>query len=87
MKVVCPGCGEVFKVSIAVNNRGVDMPVCKLGRKPLAIPFVTIKSTLSESKDVTRTAELLGCSRAYLYKVIKANKTTVREILGAAPQS
>ena len=68
MKTQCPKCGEPI-----VLNR--------LGRKPLAIPVTIVCDTLKACSSVDAAAEKLNCSRAYIYKVLKANNLTLKEVL------
>ncbi len=68
MLVQCPHCGG----SIAVNG---------LGRKPLVIPVTKVYDALRLHHDVLAAANELGCSRAYIYKVLKANGLTVAGVI------
>ena len=68
MLVQCKHCRK----SIAVNG---------LGRKPLAIPVIKVYDAVHLYRDVLATANELGCSRAYIYKVLKANGLTVADVI------
>lgn len=59
MIVYCPNCGK----SVVVNG---------LGRKSLNMPVTKVYDALQAQHSVTLAAESLGCSRAYIYKVLKA---------------
>lgn len=58
MKIICPGCGK----EIEVNG---------LGRKKLDIPVKNIYDALAAYPTVTMAAQSLGCSRGYIYKILK----------------
>jgi hypothetical protein len=68
MKVVCQNCGEVVIVS-------------GLGRKAFNVPVTIICDKLRVCKDVGKAAELLDCSPAYLYKVLKAEGLKTKDII------
>ncbi len=59
MKVQCPHCGGM----VTVNG---------LGRKAFQIPVTKVCDALRGHHSVTAAASELGCSRAYIYKVLKA---------------
>jgi len=61
MKIVCPGCGKKIVVSVS-------------GRKKLEVPVKNIYDGLAVGKNITDIARELGCSRGYIYKVLKDNK-------------
>ena len=65
----CPHCGQ----KVPVANR--------LGRKPLNIGVKNIYDTLKECRDITLTAEKLGCSRAYIYRELAKHAITPREVM------
>ena len=67
MKARCQKCGEM----VAVNG---------LGRKPLAIPVTIVCDTLKACSSVNAAAEKLNCSRAYIYKVLKANGLSLGDV-------
>ena len=71
--ITCPNCGS--KVPIAKMNR--------LGRKPLNIDVKNICDTLADSSTVGRAADLLGCSRGYIYKVLKSVGLSPRQVIEA----
>ena len=58
MIIRCPNCGE----RVVVNG---------LGRKPLNRSVKNVCDTLWDCHDITLAAERLGCSRGYIYKVLK----------------
>jgi len=63
MLVHCPHCGE----TIVVNG---------LGRKAFNMPVTKVYDALRLHRDVLAAANSLGCSRAYIYKVLKADGLT-----------
>ncbi len=65
MRVQCPHCGKW----IVVNG---------LGRKRLDIPLTIICESLQDSS-VSAAARELGCSEAYIFKVLKANGLKVKD--------
>jgi hypothetical protein len=68
MLVICPHCGE----TIVVNG---------LGRKSLAMPVIEIYDALQAHHSVTPAAKSLGCSRPYIYKVLKAKGVTPADVI------
>ena len=58
MKVQCPHCGK----PVEVNG---------LGRKALNIPVINVCDVIQLRRSVTEAAKELGCSRGYIYKVLK----------------
>ena len=68
--ITCPKCGEQIPIIIG-----------SLGRKPLNICVKNVYDALRSCSSVNRAAEKLGCSRAYIYKVLKENGTTVKEVM------
>jgi len=68
MKIPCPKCGE----SVTVNG---------LGRKPLDIVVTKVYDALQVHRSVVTAAVELGCSRAYIYKVLKAAGLTAAEAI------
>jgi len=67
MLINCPRCGETIVVSSS-------------GRKPLNIPVIFICDALQLHRSVTAAARELGCSRGYIYKVLKTNGLKVGDI-------
>ncbi len=59
MLVQCPHCGG----TVAVNG---------FGRRPLNIVVTKVCDALRLHRSVLAAANELGCSRAYIYKVLKA---------------
>lgn len=68
MIVKCPNCGE----KIAFHG---------LGRKPLKILVNNVYDTLRLHHSVPAAANALGCSRAYIYQVLKENGMTAADII------
>ena len=68
MIIQCPNCGE----KVVVNG---------LGRKPLNIPLKNVCEYLRKHRSVARAAQELGCSQAYIFKVLKANGFNLKDIL------
>ena len=69
MMVQCPHCGK-------------PVPVKGIGRKPLGIPVVFICDALKRHPTMKEAALELGCSRGYVYKVLKEAGLTARELRG-----
>ena len=69
MEVQCPHCGKPVQV------KGI-------GRKPLGIPVKIVCDTVQAHSTVSGAALELGCSRAYIYKILKDAGLTVREARG-----
>ena len=69
--ITCPTCGT--KVPIAKMNR--------LGRKPLNISVNNIYDTLQACHNIALAAEKLGCSRGYIYKVLKEQGRSPRDFI------
>ena len=67
MKVQCPHCGK----TVAVNG---------LGRKAFNMPVTKVCDALRLHRSIPAAADSLGCSRAYIYKVLKANGLTPGEV-------
>ena len=68
MEITCPKCGK----KIVVNG---------LGRKSLFMPLEMDCSASGKCFIVGRAAEKLGCSQPYIYKVLKSNGLTRKEIV------
>jgi hypothetical protein len=68
MIVQCPHCGE----TVAVPS---------LGRKAFNMPVTKVCDALRLHRGVLAAANSLGCSRAYIYKVLKAGGMTAKEVL------
>ena len=68
MIVQCPHCRK----SVVVNG---------LGRKPLNIGVKNVCDALRTCRSITIAAEKLGCSRAYIYKVIKCEGLSTRQVV------
>jgi len=52
-----------------------------LGRKPLNIPLKNVCECLRQYRSVERAAQELGCSKAYIFKILKANGLNLKDIL------
>ena len=68
MKVSCPFCGN-------------EVIVRGLGRKPFNVPVTNVCDRLRLHRDVDKAAESLGCSKGYLYKVLKAEGLKMKDII------
>jgi len=68
MIVQCPNCGE----SVVVNG---------LGRKPLNIPLKNVCEALQAHHNIVAAAKELGCSPAYIFGVLKANKLKLKDVV------
>ena len=68
MKVRCPHCGK----PVMVNH---------LGRKPLELPVIKVYDALRHHQSVAMAATELGCSRAYIYKVLKTKRLTPADVI------
>lgn len=68
MLVQCPHCGG----TVAVNG---------LGRKPLNIPLKKVCESLQIHRNVVVAASELGCSEAYIFKVLKDNGLKLKDII------
>ena len=68
MIIQCPHCGK----SVAVNG---------LGRKPLNIPLKNVCDALCAHSSVAAAANELGCSPAYIFKVLKANGLRLKDMV------
>ena len=69
VEVTCPKCGE----KIRVKGTG--------GRKPKDLPVIFVCDKLRACHSIKQTAKELGCSRGYIYKVLKEAGLVVREIM------
>jgi len=67
MKVQCPHCGKPVVVS-------------GLGRKPLNIPLKNVCDALRANHSVVAAAKEIGCSKGYIYKVLKANGLKLKDV-------
>ena len=67
MIIQCPKCGQ----KVVVNG---------LGRKVLNIPVKNVYDALLAHGSVAAAANELGCSRAYIYKVVKANGLKLKDV-------
>ncbi|MBA7696307.1 hypothetical protein ES703_104952 [subsurface metagenome] len=54
----------------------------KKGRKPKLIRFKIIYDTLRATNSIKRTAQLLDCSRGYIYQELKKQGLTAKEVIG-----
>ena len=68
MLVQCPHCGG----TVAVNG---------FGRRPLNIVVTKVCDALRLHRSVLAAANELGCSRAYIYKVLKADGLTPADVI------
>jgi len=58
MRIICPGCGKTISVSIG-------------GRKPLSLSVKNVCDAVAGCSTVSQAAEKLGCSRGYIYRVLR----------------
>lgn len=68
MIIPCPHCGK----SVAVNG---------LGRKPLNIPLKNVCDALQVHHNIVAAARELGCSSAYIFGVLKANRLKLKDVV------
>ena len=68
MLIECPHCGG----RIAVNG---------LGRKAFNMPVINVYDALQLHRSVRGAANELGCSRAYIYKVLKTEGLTPADVI------
>lgn len=68
MKIECPHCGKPVAVS-------------SLGRRALNIPVINVYDALRVYRNVAAAANELGCSRAYIYEVLKANGLKLVDVI------
>jgi len=68
-------------MEIKCINCGGTIEVKGLGRKPLNIGVKNVYDTVQACSTARSAAEKLGCSRPYLYKVLKSNGLTRKEIM------
>jgi len=67
MKVQCPNCGS----NVTVNG---------LGRKPFNMPLINICDAIKAHHSVAQAAQELGCSPAYIFKVLKENGLKFKDL-------
>ena len=68
MLVQCPHCGG----TVVVNG---------FGRRPLNIAVIKVCDALRLHRSVLTAANELGCSRAYIYKVLKVEGLTPADVI------
>lgn len=68
MNIICPSCDTL----ITVNG---------IGRKPLNIAVNNVCDALRLHRSVLTAANKLGCSRGYIYKILKADGLTAPEVI------
>ena len=68
MIVQCPHCGKTVAVS-------------GIGRKPLNIAVNNVYDALRLHRSVIAAANELGCSRAYIYQVLKSAGLTPVDVI------
>jgi molybdenum-dependent DNA-binding transcriptional regulator ModE len=69
MIIACPKCGE----KVVVKG---------LGRKPLNMPLKNVYDAIQAHGSVAAAAGKLGCSPAYIFKVLKDNGVNLGEVFG-----
>lgn len=57
------------------------MAVNRFGRRPLNIPVTKVCDALQLCQSVTKAANELKCSRAYIYKILKASSLRPEEAI------
>lgn len=67
--VICPYCGKVAATLL-------------LGRTASNIGVTEVCDALRLCRSVSAAAHSLGCSRGYIYKILKAAGMTAKEVLG-----
>ena len=78
---VCLQCGYRQDVKLELFFSPFPAPQHKLGRKPKGIPVKNISDTLQRTKSITLTAEMLRCSRGYIYQELKKAGTNPQEVM------
>jgi hypothetical protein len=74
MKMECPYCHETIVISIA-------------GRKPLGLPVTNVCDALRLHQTILAAANELGCSRGYIYKILKTHGLRPAEVMdGSTPK-
>ena len=68
MKIICPECKNVIVVQ-------------GLGRKSFTITVINVCDALQLCHSVPAAANELGCSPAYIYKVLKQNNLKAVEVM------
>lgn len=68
MEIECSKCGETITI------RGI-------GRKPLNIAVINVYDTLKNYRSVVTAANKLGCSRAYIYKILKTEGLKPEDVI------
>ena len=68
MRVLCPNCGKTVVVG-------------GLGRKAFNMPVTKVCDALRHNRSVPAAASELGCSRAYIYKVLEANGMRLKDVI------
>ena len=68
MKIQCTHCGK----SVVVNG---------LGRKRLNIPLKNVCDALQAHHSIAAAAKELGCSPAYIFGVLKANRLKLNNVI------
>lgn len=62
-------------------NPDIYIYIYGLGRKAFKMPVTKVCDALRLHNSVLGAANELGCSRAYVYKVLKTNGLTAKEVL------
>jgi hypothetical protein len=68
MLIQCPHCGK----SVVVNG---------FGRRPLNIPVTKVYDALQLHRIVSTAAKELGCSRGYIYKILKDSRLKAEDVI------
>ena len=67
MKITCPKCGELVEVT-------------GLGRKRLNIAVKNIYDAIKGTSSVNSAAQRLGCSKSYIFAVLKAQNVKIQDV-------
>jgi len=70
-----------MKMKVVYQNCGSEVIVSGLGRKAINMPVINGCDALRLYRNVPLAAGELGCSRAYIYKVLKAMACHQRKLL------
>jgi transposase-like protein len=66
----CPHCGKKVETNLIT------------GRPKLNIPDKKVYDTLRNVNEISKTAKTLGCSKAYIYRLLKRDGKTLKEVIG-----
>jgi ACT domain-containing protein len=66
---------------VECENCHSKVEVSGLGRPSLNMPVIKVYDALRRYRSVTDAAKELGCSRAYIYKILKANGLKQKDLI------